>query len=222
MRKSVSSPAATGQISVETHGAVLVARLDGGPHALFDAAMAEQLQALVDRADRDPAIGAVVFTGTHPDRFLSHSDVRWLQEGGTGFPPINTTLGQALGALGQADQPPARHQNARADDPPEIAAAARQLPCHVPQDERERHHLHRGDQRLGPGRWRRTGVRLRCPPHGRWRPCHRPDGSPARVDAWRRRLAAAAPTDRHTGGPARRPGRPAIHPQGGAGARRDR
>src|SRR6266571_3986372 len=34
----------------------------------------------------------VVFTGTHPDRFLSHSDVRWLQEGGTGFPPINTRI----------------------------------------------------------------------------------------------------------------------------------
>ena len=92
MSRSFKSPASTGQISVEAHGAVLVARLDGGPHALFDAAMAEQLQALVDRADRDPAIGAVVFTGTHPDRFLSHSDVRWLQEGGTGFPPINTTL----------------------------------------------------------------------------------------------------------------------------------
>lgn len=92
MNKSVNSSSHTGRICVQAHGAVLVARLDGGPHALFDAAMAEQLQALVDRADRDPAIGAVVFTGTHPDRFLSHSDVRWLQQGGTGFPPINTTL----------------------------------------------------------------------------------------------------------------------------------
>lgn len=92
MSRSVNSPSRTGKISVQAHGAVLVAHLDGGPHALFDAAMAEQLQALVDRADRDPAIGAVVFTGTHPDRFLSHSDVRWLQQGGTGFPPINTTL----------------------------------------------------------------------------------------------------------------------------------
>lgn len=92
MSKTVHTPFSTGKISVQDHGAVLVAHLDGGPHALFDAAMAEQLQALVDRADRDPAIGAVVFTGTHPDRFLSHSDVHWLQEGGTGFPPINRTL----------------------------------------------------------------------------------------------------------------------------------
>src|SRR5438132_4213495 len=83
-------PRCCGHIDVENHGAVLVARIDGGPHALFDAALTKQLKELVDRADRDPDIHAVVFTGTHPDRFLSHSDVHWLQAGGTGFPPINT------------------------------------------------------------------------------------------------------------------------------------
>ena len=83
-----SQPA--GLIAVEGHAGVLIARLDGGPHALFDASMAAQLKVLVDRADRDPDIHAVVFTGVHPDRFLSHSDVAWLQKGGTGFPPINT------------------------------------------------------------------------------------------------------------------------------------
>ena len=81
-----------GHIDIGGEAGVLVARLNGGPHALFDPQMAEQLKALVHRADRDPDIHAVVFTGTHPDRFLSHSDVRWLQEGGTGFPPINTRL----------------------------------------------------------------------------------------------------------------------------------
>ena len=81
-----------GHITIENRGAILVAHLDGGPHALFDAAMAEQLKELVDRADRDPNIHAVIFTGTHPDRFLSHSDVTWLQQGGVGFPPINTRL----------------------------------------------------------------------------------------------------------------------------------
>src|SRR6266480_4665253 len=84
--------ASSGHIAVEGDAGVLVARIDGGPHALFDAAIAKQLKELVDRADRDPDIHAVVFTGTHPDRFLSHSDVRWLQKGGTGFPPINTRL----------------------------------------------------------------------------------------------------------------------------------
>jgi enoyl-CoA hydratase/carnithine racemase len=85
-------PRADGHIDVENHGAALVARIDGGPHALFDAALTKQLKELVDRADRDPNIHAVVFTGTHPDRFLSHSDVTWLQQGGVGFPPINTRI----------------------------------------------------------------------------------------------------------------------------------
>ncbi|WRH64431.1 MAG: enoyl-CoA hydratase/isomerase family protein [Fuscovulum sp.] len=81
-----------GHIDIETRGPVLVARIDGGPHALFDAALVGQLKALVDRADKDPNIHAVVFTGTHPERFLSHSDVEWLQQGGVGFPSINTTI----------------------------------------------------------------------------------------------------------------------------------
>jgi enoyl-CoA hydratase/carnithine racemase len=34
-----------------------------------------------NRVDRDPSVHAVVFTGTHPERFISHADVRWLQEG---------------------------------------------------------------------------------------------------------------------------------------------
>src|SRR3954470_16167031 len=81
-----------GHIVVEGESGVLVARLDGGPHALFDASLTKELKELVDRADRDPHIHAVVFTSTHPDRFLSHSDVEWLQKGGTGSPPINTRL----------------------------------------------------------------------------------------------------------------------------------
>ena len=88
----MTSQRPAGHIDVEGHAGVLVARIDGGPHALFDATIAKQSKELVDRADRDPDIHAVVFTGTHPDRFLSHSDVRWLQKGGTGFPPINTRL----------------------------------------------------------------------------------------------------------------------------------
>jgi enoyl-CoA hydratase/carnithine racemase len=59
---------------------------------LFDASMARELKQLVDQVDRDPEVGAVVFTSKHPERFLSHSDVQWLQQGGTGFPPINTRL----------------------------------------------------------------------------------------------------------------------------------
>lgn len=88
--RKTAATATPGRIDVEERGTVLVARIDGGPHALFDAALTKQLKELVDRADRDPNIHAVVFTSTHPDRFLSHSDVTWLQQGGVGFPPINT------------------------------------------------------------------------------------------------------------------------------------
>lgn len=89
VRASTSTP---GHIDIEDRGAVLVARIDGGPNALFDVAIAKDLKNLVDRADKDPNIRAVVFTGTHPDRFLSHADVTWLQQGGVGFPPINTRI----------------------------------------------------------------------------------------------------------------------------------
>ena len=43
-----------GRIDVEDRGSLLVARIDGGPHALFDAALVKQLKELVDRADSDP------------------------------------------------------------------------------------------------------------------------------------------------------------------------
>jgi enoyl-CoA hydratase len=99
MDTSRSSSQPAGHIAVEGHAGVLVARIDGGPHALFDPEIAKQLKELVDRADRDPDIRAVVFTGTHPDRFLSHSDVRWLQEGGTGFPPLNTRIAKLVARM---------------------------------------------------------------------------------------------------------------------------
>ncbi len=91
-----------GRIDTEPHGQVLLARIDGGPHALFDPEIAQQLKELVDRADKDPNIRAVVFTGTHPDRFLSHADVTWLQQGGVGFPQINTRLGRTVSRFATA------------------------------------------------------------------------------------------------------------------------
>jgi enoyl-CoA hydratase/carnithine racemase len=87
---SAKSTQTKGNIIVENRGAILIARIDGGPHALLDQEIAKQLKELVDKVDKDPNIHAVVFTGTHPDRFLSHSDVTWLQQGGVGFPHIST------------------------------------------------------------------------------------------------------------------------------------
>lgn len=77
-----------GTLEVEDRGAVLVARVDGGPLGLFGNDIAEQLDALVDRADSDPNVHAVVVTGTHPERFVSHAEVRWLQEGGATVPSV--------------------------------------------------------------------------------------------------------------------------------------
>jgi enoyl-CoA hydratase/carnithine racemase len=77
-----------GNLHTEDQGPVVVAHVDGGPLGLFGNDIAEQLDALVDRADADPDIHAVVFTGTHPGRFVSHAEVRWLQEGGAAVPSV--------------------------------------------------------------------------------------------------------------------------------------
>ncbi|NEM91112.1 enoyl-CoA hydratase/isomerase family protein [Galbitalea soli] len=79
-------------LEVEEHGGTLIVRIRGGRHALLYPSMAVELATIVDRADKDPAVHAVVFTGVHPERFLSHADITWLQEGGVGFPPINTRV----------------------------------------------------------------------------------------------------------------------------------
>lgn len=85
-----------GSLEVEDRGSVLVVRLDGGPHQLFGPQIAHQLEALVDRADSDPGVRAVVFTGAHPDRFVSHAEVRWLQEGGATVPAVGRRGASAL------------------------------------------------------------------------------------------------------------------------------
>lgn len=85
-----------GKLEIEDRGAVLVARVDGGPLGLFGNDIAEQLDALVDRADGDPNVHAVVFTGTHPERFVSHAEVRWLQEGGAAVPAVGVKGASAL------------------------------------------------------------------------------------------------------------------------------
>ena len=65
-----------GHLDIEARGAVVVARIDGGPRQVFGPDLAAQLAYLVYRVDRDPEVRAVVFTGTHPDRFISHAEVR--------------------------------------------------------------------------------------------------------------------------------------------------
>src|SRR5438876_5947885 len=81
---------------IEDRGAVLIVRVDGGPHALFGPEVANELEALVDRVDHDPNIHAVVITGAHPKRFISHADVRWLQEGGAATPSVGQRGASAI------------------------------------------------------------------------------------------------------------------------------
>lgn len=72
----------------EKHGGTLLVYVDGGKHQLFGLKFSKLLDELVDRVENDDDIHAVVFTGKHPDQFVSHADVRWLQEGGLQVPNV--------------------------------------------------------------------------------------------------------------------------------------
>src|SRR6266540_5880074 len=96
MEADVMTHKEQGHLDVEDRGAVLVVRVDGGPHGLFGLDIAHQLEELVDRVDGDPGVRAVVFTGAHPDRFVSHADVRWLQEGGAAVPSLGRRSASAV------------------------------------------------------------------------------------------------------------------------------
>ncbi|MFJ9712870.1 enoyl-CoA hydratase/isomerase family protein [Streptomyces sp. NPDC101234] len=77
-----------GQLAIEDRGAVLIVRVDGGPHGVFGLDIANQLDKLMDRVDSDPGIRAVVLTGAHPERFVSHAAVQWLQQEGAASPTV--------------------------------------------------------------------------------------------------------------------------------------
>src|SRR5689334_7210220 len=57
-----------GHLAIEDRATVLVVRVDGGPHQEFGVDLADKLDRLVKRVDRDPGVRAVVFTGAHPER----------------------------------------------------------------------------------------------------------------------------------------------------------
>jgi hypothetical protein len=76
----------------ELDGGVMVARFVGNDLGLFGREDAPELFELVERADRDPGIRAVVFTGSHPNRFISHADLQWLQQDGSVIPPVGRRL----------------------------------------------------------------------------------------------------------------------------------
>lgn len=73
------------RLDIQTHGSTLHARIHAGPYQEFGAALALLIEALLDRVEQDPDIRAVVFSSAHASRFISHADVKWLQEGGAQY-----------------------------------------------------------------------------------------------------------------------------------------
>lgn len=79
-------------LSTERHDRVLLVRLSNPPTALMTAGMTAELDALVHDVDEDPGIGAVVLTGTHPERFITHYDVSELLEIAQHAPPLSKAM----------------------------------------------------------------------------------------------------------------------------------
>ena len=89
------------EVRVEQRGNVLLATLENPPHGLMDTAMVDGLERLVARAESDDAVGGVVLTGAHPERFVAHYDVRELLDGARNSPPVSRGVAQAsLRAVG--------------------------------------------------------------------------------------------------------------------------
>jgi enoyl-CoA hydratase len=95
-----------GEVRVEQRGRTLLATLDNPPHGLMDTGTVAGLGALVERADADDGVGAVVLTGSHPERFVAHYDVGELLVAGRRGPAVGrrtakTSL-RVVGALRRA------------------------------------------------------------------------------------------------------------------------
>ena len=72
-------------LKIQQSGATLIVEINGGPRQEFGETVARALEKLVADVDQNPDIRAVIFTSAHPSRFISHADVKWLQEGGVRF-----------------------------------------------------------------------------------------------------------------------------------------
>ena len=86
-----------GEVRTEQRGRVVLATLVNPPHGLMDAGIVDGLESLVDRVEWDSAVGAVVQTGDHSERFIAHYDVRELLEGARSGPSVGPRV--AKGSL---------------------------------------------------------------------------------------------------------------------------
>lgn len=80
---------------MEARGRVLLATLDNPPHGLMDSGTVDGLDRLVERAESDETVDAVVLTGAHPDRFVAHYDMRELLEGAQAGPAVGPRAASA-------------------------------------------------------------------------------------------------------------------------------
>src|SRR5438874_4618070 len=115
-------------IEVEQQGRVLLARLHGGPRGEFGPEIAADLAALVTRAETDDGVGAVVVTGTHPERFVAHANLRWLQEGGAASPSVGPRAASAVVRTARATRAVAGARTVAARTPLSGARAPRDAP----------------------------------------------------------------------------------------------
>ncbi|AWH51835.1 enoyl-CoA hydratase/isomerase family protein [Stenotrophomonas sp. ESTM1D_MKCIP4_1] len=73
------------RVEIHAQGNILHATLHAGRYQQFGARLALLLEELLEHVEADPEIRAVVFSSAHPERFISHADVQWLQEGGAEY-----------------------------------------------------------------------------------------------------------------------------------------
>ncbi|MET0703110.1 MAG: enoyl-CoA hydratase/isomerase family protein [Mycobacterium sp.] len=105
------------RLSIDASDGVIVAKLDGGSLSVLDPELVDELCVFIDAVDTDPEVSAVVFTGTHARRFISHADIPMLQAGGSESPSLGRTATSVV----------ARIASAVAN-----SAAARRLASHTP------------------------------------------------------------------------------------------
>lgn len=79
-------------LDTEQHDRVLLVRLANPPTALMNAGMTAALDELVHAVDENPGIGAVVLTGSHPERFVTHYDVGELLAMARQAPPVTRAM----------------------------------------------------------------------------------------------------------------------------------
>jgi enoyl-CoA hydratase len=97
-----------GEVRIEQRDRVLLATLDNPPHALMDAGTVDGLATLIQRAESDDSVGAVVLTGGHPDRFVAHYDVEELLQAARGGATVGRRAASAsLRAVGALRRVPA-------------------------------------------------------------------------------------------------------------------